>query len=402
MKKITFLGDIMIEPPVLKAAKQKDGSYNFDGVFQYVKPLLEQSDYVVGNLETPLAGPEALYTQEHYRFNAPDSYVDACMKAGIKLLSTANNHTFDRGYEGMIRTIKVMDEKGIGHTGSFLPGTERPEAYYFELDGTKFAVIAYTYGTNYGGSGGKCLAEGPYAGTVNLLRPQPESSYLPGVLHGKDWVDKLFKKMYPEHRGRIKKALGMCHTYARADDRLNEQTNAPYVAQMQADIRKAKEKADVVIFYPHVGGQFNHKPGYFSQYIVNKAVEAGADAVMASHSHCPQLAKMENGIPLVYSLGNFNMSPRSSLAMHENLTEYGLAVHMYVEGKKIEKVTFSMIKNYEKRGTQVSGYPVDKLYASLPEGKEKEQMEKDIKKLYGTITGKPMDTLDIRSEYDLT
>ena len=40
--KITFLGDIMAEPPVLKAAKKKDG-YDFRGVFSHTKKLLEQS-----------------------------------------------------------------------------------------------------------------------------------------------------------------------------------------------------------------------------------------------------------------------------------------------------------------------------------------------------------------------
>lgn len=53
--KITFLGDIMIEPPVLKAAKRGD-TYDFRGVFARAKSLLAESDYVVGNLETPLAG----------------------------------------------------------------------------------------------------------------------------------------------------------------------------------------------------------------------------------------------------------------------------------------------------------------------------------------------------------
>ena len=399
--KITFLGDIMIEPPVLKAAKQKDGSYNFDEVFTYVKPLLDEADYVVGNLETPLAGPEATYTQHHYAFNAPDAYADAVKNAGIDLISTSNNHTFDRGYEGLVRTIQVLDEKGIGHTGTFLPGTERPEAYYAQVGDTKIAVIAYTYGTNYKGSGGQCLAEGEYEGTVNLLRHQSVSSYLPGVLHEKDWVDKLFKKMYLEPRGRIKKFLGMCYTYARADDRLDEEAMIPYMEQMQSDIRKAKEKADLVLFYPHMGGQFNAKPGYFTEYVASKALEAGADAIIASHSHVPHRIKMLGSVPCAYSLGNFNMSPRSSLAFHENLSDYGLALHLYIEDKKIQKITFSMLQDYEKRGTQVSGYPVDALYAALTSEKEKKQLEKDVTKLYGIVTGKVLTGDIIRHEYDL-
>ena len=406
MKKITFIGDIMCEPPVLKAAKRPDGQYDFNDVFKYVQPLLDEADFLVGNLEAPLAGESAKYTQEHYCFNAPDAFADAVKKAGFDMISTANNHTFDRGYDGLRRTIQVLDKKGIGHSGTFLPGTERPEAFYAQVGDLKIAIVVYTYGTNYSAknlnsSGGNCLAEGEYAGTVNLLRHQSVSSYLPGVIHKKDWVDKLLPKMYQEPRGKIKKLLGMCHTYARADDRIDEAKTMPYLEQMQSDIRKAKENADLVIVYPHVGGQFNLKPGYFTQLVVEKAIEAGADAVMASHSHCPQLVTVKNSIPIAYSLGNFNMSPKSSLTHREHVSDYGLAVHLYVEDKKIQKVTFSILKNYEKRGTQVSGYPVDVLYATLPDGKEKQQLEADVVKVYGTVTGKVMEKAEFRKEYDI-
>ena len=81
---------------MLKAAKRKDG-YDFRGVFAYTKKLVEQSNFVVGNLETHLAGKQ---TNINPCFNAPDEYVDALLDAGVKLVPTANNHTFDRGYEG--------------------------------------------------------------------------------------------------------------------------------------------------------------------------------------------------------------------------------------------------------------------------------------------------------------
>ena len=401
MKKITFLGDIMIEPPVLKAAKRPGGKYDFTDVFKYVKPILDQADYVIGNFETPLAGKDAKYTQHHYAFNAPDEYADAVKAAGIDLVSTANNHTFDRGYDGMVRTMQVLEEKGIPYAGTCLPGRKRPEAYYFELDGTKIAVVVYTYNTNYGGSGGKYLATGEWEGTVNLLKPQTIGAYLPGVMHGKDWVDKLFKKLQSEPRGRIKKFFGMCHTYARADDMVDVEAMEPYIQQMQADLRKARENADLVLFFPHIGGQFNLKPGYFSRYVIKRAKEACPDAIIASHSHCPQLARFEDGIPVVNSLGNFNMSPRSSLAYHENLSEYGLLLHLYVEDKKIQKVTWTPILNYEKRGTTVSGYPVHEYCKTLKREKDRLALEKDMRKLYGTVTGTVLQGEVFREEYDL-
>ena len=402
--KITFLGDIMAEPPVLKAAKRGE-RYSFRGVFAQVKDLLRSSDFVVGNLETPLAGKEAGYSNTHLAFNAPDEYVDALLDAGVNLVSTANNHTFDRGYAGMEQTIRTLDEKGLAHTGSFLPGTPRHEAHYFEKDGAKIAVIAYTYGTNYGGSGGTCLAEGEYADTVNLLCHQRCDTYLPGVWRGSDWVDRLFKKIPfvkdANVPGKLKKLLGMTATYSRHDDLLEGKTDTEFIKQMQLDIRVAKQRADLVLFYPHVGGQFNIKPGAFTEYVIDKAIEAGADAVIATHSHIPQKAFWKNGVPCSYCLGNFNMNPRSYLAMPEILTNYGYAMHLYVENRKISRVTFTMMRNYVNRDGQISSYPVSDLYQTLKTEKEKKKLEKDIRHLYARITGKPLSGDFLQTEYEL-
>jgi len=151
--RITFVGDIMCELSVLKAAK-KGKTYDFNWCFDGVRDLLKKSDYRICNLETPMAGEKAGYSENFICFNAPDTYADAIKNAGFNLVATANNHTFDRGYEGLVSTINFLDQKGIPHTGTFLPGTPREEAYYFTLEGTKVAVIAYTYNTNYGSSGG--------------------------------------------------------------------------------------------------------------------------------------------------------------------------------------------------------------------------------------------------------
>ena len=55
--RITFIGDIMCEPPVLAGAKQPNGSYNFDYVFAPCQSLFSEADYLVGNLETPFGDP---------------------------------------------------------------------------------------------------------------------------------------------------------------------------------------------------------------------------------------------------------------------------------------------------------------------------------------------------------
>ena len=395
--KITFLGDIMCEPSVLKAAKQKDGSYDFSFLFEQVKPMLAKSDYVVSNLEFPMAGEEnGGYTNTYYVFNAPDSFATATKEAGIDLISTINNHTLDRGPAGMLRTLEALDKVGLPHTGSFDPKKGREEAYYFELEGVKFAVVAYTYTTNK-----KIPEDHECFPMMNLLRPLSDPTYTPEVRKKmKTWVDKLFKNAKMETKSRIKMLVGLPPTLPRADDYLDEEAAAPYIAKMQEDIRKAKEKADFVIFYPHVGGQFNPKPGKFSQYVVEKGIEAGADAIMASHSHMVQKIEVLDGVPCAWSLSNFSMSPNSTIIAKEMLPGYGLAVHMYMEGAKVVKTTFSILTALEKRGKPMVSWPVDKLHASLSP-KEQKKLEADVQKVLGWAFDGKYDGPIIQKEYEV-
>ncbi len=393
--KITVLGDMMCEPPILKASKTKDG-YDFGGVFAKIKPMFDESDYVITNLEFPMAGEEAGYTDRFYAFNAPDSYATAVKEAGVDLVSTVNNHTFDRGAKGMLRTIEVLDRVGLAHTGTF-PLGKREEAYYFELDGVKFALVAYTYTTNKGVYG----EDAKYLECVNYLKPLNMRTYLPEVsAKMKTWVDKRFPKMKEEHRAIIKMAVGLPNTIERADDYINEEESAPYIAQFTEDIKKAKEKADIVICYPHVGGQFNPVPGKFSEYVVAQALKAGADTVLAGHSHMVQPVKYIDGVLCAYSLGNFSMSPNSTIIVKKNLPEYSLAIHLYVESGRISNATFSILKAVEKRGKQLVTYPVDVLYSELKSEKEKELLKKHVAQVYKYATGKEL-TDGIQKEYDL-
>lgn len=80
--KITFIGDIMCELPLLKASRTKNG-YNFYGVFSHTQELFRKSDYVVGNLETVFAGKDMEYTNTLYSFNTPDEFLDALKTSGI-------------------------------------------------------------------------------------------------------------------------------------------------------------------------------------------------------------------------------------------------------------------------------------------------------------------------------
>ncbi|MBR3760593.1 MAG: CapA family protein [Ruminococcus sp.] len=399
--KITIIGDIMCEPRLLKASKSK-GHYNFDGVFQNVKDLFKESDYVIGNLETPLAGKEKGYTNGLFSFNTPDEFADAVKASGIDLVTTANNHCFDRGIDGMIRTLEVLEKKDIPYTGTYKNAEERTEAHYVTINNKKIAIISYTYGTNY--SNNRIVLDDSQKSLVNLLRPQQERYFVARKNKGKvSFGNKCFRKFLSffneEKQIHIKKFLGKTYYTAHADDMLDETTAEPYVKKLHEDISLARKNADIVLFYPHIGGQFNLEPGIFSDYIFDKAINAGCDAIIASHVHNVQKAEKRTDIPCFYSIGNFSMSPNSVYLLHDNLPDYGLAVHLYIEESGISKITFTVLKMLESKKQSLTVYPVDKLYNKLKSEEEREQLLKDTKQIFTTVTGRFNNDFSIESEY---
>lgn len=396
--KISFLGDMMCEPLLLKAAARSGGMYDFSGVFCHVRSLLADSDFVIGNLETPLAGEENGYTSRLLSFNTPDSFALAAKEAGIDLLLTANNHCLDRGVEGLKRTLRVLDEYGIPHAGSFSEPGERGNTY-LNIGGLRVAVIAYTYGTNY--SDNRILLSEDERGLVNLLRPQTEAYFIPPAVRrtfGQRVLRKLLKSFPVEKRFYIRKWLGLPVNEAHPDDNLKPELLEPYLETLFKDIDEAKKNADLVLFCPHMGGQFNLLPGAFSRYIASAAAERGVDAIVASHAHVVQEVERMGGIPCFYSLGNFSMSPNSIYLLHENLPDYGIAAHLYLDGASVAGCAFSVLRIVEEE--ELTVYPADE-YAAVCGERERKKLEQDVRQICRTLCGEEPTEGPIRREYRL-
>ena len=401
MKKISFIGDIMCEPMLLKASKINKG-YNFDGVFEYIRDFLKESDYVVANLETPIAGEQLGFTSSLFEFNAPIEFLDALKDAGINLVTTANNHSLDRGIDGAENTLKNLKKKNISNTGMFLSKSERKEAEYIELSDTKIAIISYTYGTNYFNN--KIILSEDNDYLINILRPQDDKYYKPYKFENKNIFQKAGRRFASyfseEKRYYVLKYLGLTNNWARSDDVYSEKTISPYLYRLKDDIKIAKSKADIVIFCPHMGGQFNENPGKFTEYIVDKSIEYGADAIVASHPHVVQKYNEPNGIPCFFSLGNFTMSPNSDYLLYEDLPQYGIMAHIYIDNNTIVKKSFSIVKMIEKRRKQLQVFNISDLYKISSE-KERINLIMDTKKIIQKVLGSCEVQPTIQDEYEI-
>lgn len=147
---LAVCGDAMSHMPQTRDAYDSQaGAYDYKPMIRFAKPWIEQADYAVVNLETTFAGGPDY--SGFPAFNTPDALGDALKDAGFDLVSTANNHCLDRGYDGMVRTLDVLDKLGLAHVGTYRSAEERAAqngVYVADMGGIKVAFLSYTYGTN--------------------------------------------------------------------------------------------------------------------------------------------------------------------------------------------------------------------------------------------------------------
>lgn len=162
---LAVCGDAMSHMPQTRDAYDRQaGAYDYKPMIRFAKPWIEQADYAVVNLETTFAGGPDY--SGFPAFNTPDALGDALKDAGFDLVSTANNHCLDRGYDGMVRTLDVLDNLGLAHVGTYRSAEERAAqngVHVADVGGIKVAFLSYTYGTN-----GIPLSKS-HPDTVNLL-----------------------------------------------------------------------------------------------------------------------------------------------------------------------------------------------------------------------------------------
>ena len=145
---LTAIGDIMCHnTQYMDAYNASTGEYDFSYVFDDINYYIKNSNITVANLETTFAGEERGYSN-YPRFNTPDALAYNLKKLGIDVVSTAGNHSLDYGFDGLSRTIDVLNSADISHVGSYKTQEERDTIVFKYVKGIKIAFINYAYGTN--------------------------------------------------------------------------------------------------------------------------------------------------------------------------------------------------------------------------------------------------------------
>lgn len=282
---IGVTGDVLVHGPLIQAAKENDGSYDFTSMYEHIDDYFKKYDFMVANLEVTLGGTEAGPFQGYPAFNCPDSMVDALKDAGVDMLLTANNHSYDTHYNGFIRTQTVLNEKNMPYLGTQMTAEDK-DYIVRDINGIKVGMVCYTYETTPTEDGRKTLNGIPLAA----------------------------------------KACDLVTSF-------NYDDLAGFYAEMEQTISSMEaEGAEAIMVFMHWGNEYELKPNANQKAIAQKLCDLGVDVIVGGHPHVLQpfttlTSSKGEKTYCIYSVGNcISNQRRESLTdvANENYTEDGV------------------------------------------------------------------------------
>ena len=325
MYKITILGDIMLKKEMM--------NYNYETIFKNVKGYLEQSDYIIANIETPITKQVDKEKVDKYSFVAPEAYIIELKKLGINMLSTANNHCLDNGKNGIYETIDILDELEIEHIGTY---KNKNNIRYIvkNIENRKVAFLANTYGTN--AFSNNIYLDKKDKFHICLLQAQElNNKFIRTINNGNSFLIKCIRKIF-----RI-------FNIFQFKELVFERNEKSYLSEIKKDIETIKEKVDYIIMLMHDGGQNNELPIKRTERNIKYMEKLGVNAIIVNHEHMIHKVRVQKDGIITYSLGNFVGINGVLEEPFDKMQDYSIGINMYFYEENI-KYTFKIICRHLK------------------------------------------------------
>ena len=252
---LVMVGDNLIHDKIYNYA-YSDGKYDFTSILTYIKPIVSKYDLAYYNQETILGGSE-IGLSSYPAFNSPYEVGDAMIESGFNIVSLATNHTLDRGEKAILNSRNYWNsKKSVMAIGSYSSMDERNNVDIREVNGIKYTVLNYTYGTNgIPVPSGKSYLVNIWP--VNGSNPSSDNSY-------------------QEYKNIVKE-----------------------------DIDRVKDKVDLLMVAMHWGVEYQDIPNSYQEDMASYLSSLGVNIIIGTHPHVIQPVTYVNDTLVIYSLGNF-------------------------------------------------------------------------------------------------
>jgi len=145
MVTINFMGDVMFGELLDTYRRGLSTTLDREGVdpFAYVRPVLDEGDLNVINLECVLGEKSVLQKPFSDILIAPERYIRFLVDNGINVVTTANNHALDHGREAFEHSVALLKSHGIAVMGYQQDSYFQREPVIVEVKGRKIGFLGY-------------------------------------------------------------------------------------------------------------------------------------------------------------------------------------------------------------------------------------------------------------------
>jgi poly-gamma-glutamate capsule biosynthesis protein CapA/YwtB (metallophosphatase superfamily) len=243
-------------------------------IFGNTIEALKEADFLFVNQEAPISDrgtPNPVSVEAGMiPIRAPLRSLEALTGIGTHAVTLANNHGMDYGEKALRDTLEMLEASGIAVTGA---GTDHASAHQPALiirGDTRVAMLGYTSVFPGGALAGPAQPGMAGIRVATAYEPSRGANYQPGT-------------------------PPTIATFPALDD----------VREMEMDIRRAREVADLVVIQFHWGvAGFAEALGYMKE-LGRTAIDAGADLVIGNHQHVLAGVEIYKGVPIYYGLNHF-------------------------------------------------------------------------------------------------
>lgn len=236
---------------------------------------------------------------------------------GFNMMAWANNHTIDWNLDGILTTMRHLDESKCLHAGVGRNLAEAAQPKYLDTDQGRVALIGVTSTISEWG-----MASAPRPDVLgrpgaNVLRYQAVHKVRPeDFVKLKEIVEQTevnSNRILDEKEGFAKPVVGgyyVGNIRFEPDDQPGTVTkmNAKDAERIVRSIREAARQADVVLVSHHTHerkGLEKDRPADFARDFAKLCIDSGAYAYIGHGPHIWRGIEVYKNRPIFYSLGDF-------------------------------------------------------------------------------------------------
>ena len=292
---LTFGGDICFHDPFanMGALAQRGGSIESCISADLLREMRE-ADVCMVNNEFPYSDRGTPIPEKTFTFRSKPENVNLLHEMGVDLVSLANNHAYDHGEVALLDTLDILENADIKYVGAGRNLGEASEAACVEINGVKIAILAATQ------------------------------------------IERLDA---PDTKGATESAAGVLRCFSEKE-----------LEHFLEVIEKTKKNCDVLVVYIHWGTENTDVLDWAQPYQADLISKAGADIIVGAHPHCLQGLDSVNGVPVIYSLGNywFNSKPLDTALLKVVAGADGVETVQIIPARQ-ENCSTSMLYDGEKQ-----------------------------------------------------